>query len=67
MKNYKVRIYGMGIEAVAKIPFQNEPSAQEIEDAVAIYLSENQMEYIELDTNFYSKKRYTITYEEIQE
>lgn len=67
MKKYKVRIFGMGIEATATIPFQNEPTTKEVEDAMALYLNENLVDFIELDTNFYNKKRYTITYEELKD
>jgi hypothetical protein len=67
MKNYKVRIFGMGIEATATIPFQNEPTTKEVEDAMALYLNENLVDFIELDINFYNKKRYTITYEELED
>lgn len=67
MKKYKVRIFGMGIDAVATIPFQNEPTTKEVEDAMALYLNENLVDFIELDTNFYNKKRYTITYEELKD
>jgi len=66
MKNYKVRIFGMGIEAIATIPFQSEPTTKQVEDAMALYLNENLVDFIELDTNFYNKKRYTITYEELE-
>ena len=66
MKKYKVRLVGMGIEAVGIIPFQNEPTIEEVEDATALYLNEKLMK-VELDENFYAKDRYTLTYEELIE
>ena len=53
----------MGIEAVAIIPFENEPTIEMIENAVAEYLNEGLMK-IEID-DFFRKDMYTITYEEI--
>ena len=61
MKKYKVRIFGMGIDAVAIIPFDDEPTREKLENNVAYYLNNNLMK-VELE-NFY----YTITYEEITE
>ena len=64
MKKYKVRLVGMGIEAVAVIPFDNEPTTEQVENNVAYYLNHNLMK-IEDDGNFYAKNRYMLTYEEI--
>ena len=64
MKKYKVRLVGMGIEAIGIIPFQNEPTIEEVEDATALYLNEKLMK-VELDENFYAKDRYVLTYEEL--
>tara|TARA_Y100000114_G_scaffold63620_1_gene58312 strand:- start:355 stop:552 length:198 start_codon:yes stop_codon:yes gene_type:complete len=63
MKKYKVRIFGMGIDAVAIIPFDNEPDIETIENNVAYYLNNNLMK-VET-SSFFSEKKYTITYEEI--
>ena len=63
MKRYKVRLVGMGVEAVAIIPFDSEPTTEEIENNVAYYLNNNLMK-IEPDS-FFSNKKYTITYEEV--
>ena len=65
MKKYKVRIFGMGIDAVAIIPFDDEPTREKLENNVAYYLNNNLMK-VELE-NFYSKNNYTITYEEVPE
>ena len=64
MKKYKVRLVGMGIEAVAVIPFDNEPTTEQVENNVAYYLNHNLMK-IEDDGNFYAKNRYMLTYEEV--
>ena len=63
MKKYKVRIFGLGIEAKALIPFQYEPTIEMIENAVAEYLNEGLMK-IEVD-DFFAKNKYTIVYEEM--
>ena len=64
MKNYKVRLAGMGIEAVAIIPFETEPTIEKIENNVAYYLNNNLMK-VEAN-NFYKVDRYFITYEEVK-
>ena len=64
MKKYKVRIFGMGIDAVAVMPFDSEPDADLIENNVAYYLNNNLMK---VEANeFVSRDRYLITYEEVQ-
>ena len=63
MKKYKVRIAGLGIEAVAIIPFDNEPEIEQLENNIAYYLNHNLMK-IEKD-DFYAVDRYSITYEEL--
>jgi|TARA_R100000654_G_scaffold9986_1_gene22503 hypothetical protein len=64
MKKYKVRLTGLGIEAVAIIPFDNEPTIEKVENNVAYYLNNNLMKVEAND--FYSVDRYLITYEEVQ-
>ena len=64
MKKYKVRLVGMGIEAVAIIPFDSEPTIENLENNVAYYLNNNLMK-VEQDGNFYAKNRYMLTYEEV--
>ena len=63
MKKYKVRIYGLGIDATAVIPFDNEPTQEILENNVDYYLNNSLMK-IEPDS-FFSNKKYTITYEEV--
>ena len=64
MKKYKVRLVGVGIEAVGIIPFENEPTIEEVENSTALYLNEKLMK-VESDEKFYSDTRYMLTYEEI--
>ena len=64
MKKYKVRLVGMGIEAVSIIPFDSEPTIEKLENNVAYYLDNNLMK-VEYDGNFYAKDRYMLTYEEV--
>ena len=64
MKRYKVRLVGMGIEAVAIIPFDNEPTIEKEENNVAYYLNNNLMKVEASD--FYATDKYRITYEEVQ-
>ena len=64
MKKYKIRLTGLGIEAVAIIPFEAEPTIEKIENNVAYYLNHNLMK-IEAN-DFYATDRYLITYEEVQ-
>ena len=64
MKKYKVRIAGLGIEAVAIIPFDNDPDLEQVENNIAYYLNNNLMK---VEANeFVSPDRYLITYEEVQ-
>ena len=63
MKKYKIRLTGLGIEATAIIPFDDEPTIEKLENNVAYYLNNNLMK-IEKD-DFYSVDRYSITYEEV--
>ena len=63
MKKYKVRIFGLGIDAKGLIPFPYEPTIEMVENAVAEYLNEGLMK-IEADS-FFAKDRYTILYEEM--
>ena len=64
MKKYKVRLAGLGIEAVAIIPFEEEPTLEKLQNNVAYYLNNNLMK---IEANeFVSQDRYVITYEELQ-
>ena len=64
MKKYKIRITGLGIEAVAIIPFDNEPDIAQVQNNIAYSLNHNLMK---IEANeFVSPDRYLITYEEVQ-
>ena len=63
MKKYKIRITGLGIEAVAIIPFDNEPDMDMLENNIAYYLNNNLMKVEAND--FYAVDKYFITYEEV--
>ena len=63
MKKYKIRLTGLGIEAVAIIPFDNEPDIEQVENNIAYYLNHNLMKVEAND--FYATDRYFITYEEV--
>ena len=63
MKKYKVRVTGLGIEETAIIPFEVEPTNEQVENKLAEYLNHNLMK-IEQD-DFYATDRYSITYEEL--
>ena len=63
MKKYKIRLTGLGIEAVAIIPFDNEPEIEQLENNEAYYLNNNLMKVEAND--FYATDRYFITYEEV--
>ena len=63
MKKYKVRIAGLGIEAVAIIPFDNETEIEQVENNVAYYLN---LKLMKVEANdLYATDRYYITYEDI--
>ena len=64
MKKFKVRLVGMGIEAVGIIPFENDPTIEEVENTTALYLNEKLMK-VESDEKFYSDDRYMLTYEDL--
>tara|TARA_R100001163_G_scaffold55097_1_gene42510 strand:- start:330 stop:545 length:216 start_codon:yes stop_codon:yes gene_type:complete len=63
MKKYKIRITGLGIEAVAIIPFNSEPDIETLENNIAYYLNNNLMKVEAND--FYAVDKYFITYEEV--
>ena len=64
MKKYKVRLIGMGIEAVGIILFDSEPTIEKLENNVAYYLNNNLMK-VEYDGNFYARDKYILTYEDL--
>ena len=55
----------MGIEATGILPFEIEPTIEEVEDMTTLYLNEKLLK-VEHDENFYSDDRYNLTYEELK-
>ena len=66
MKNYKIRLYGRGIFGEHVIPFNIEPTQEQVEDAVAILIDQGLME-LKIEKGFHRKDRWTLTYEEVTE
>ena len=66
MKNYKVKLFGKGIIAEHIIPFNIEPTQEQVEDAVALLINEGLME-LKPETGFHRKDHWTLTYEEVAE
>ena len=66
MKNYKVRLFGKEIFGEHVIPFNIEPTQEQVEDAVAILIDQGLME-LKIETGFHRRDRWTLTYEEITE
>ena len=66
MKNYKVRLFGRGVFGEHVIPFNIEPTREQVEDAVAILIDQGLME-LKIEKGFHRKDRWTLTYEEVTE
>ena len=66
MKNYKVRLFGKGIFGEHIIPFNMEPTQEQVEDAVTILIDQGLME-LKIEKGFHRKDRWTLTYEEATE
>ena len=63
MKKFRVRFFGLGVIGECEIPFNHEPTVDEIEDMVAMYLEQGLIK-LQLE-KFYVRKKWWITYEEI--
>ena len=66
MKNYKVRLFGREIFGEHVIPFNIEPTQEQVEDRVTLLINEGIME-LKPHTGFYSRHHWTLTYEEVTE
>ena len=66
MKNYKIRLFGRGIFGEHVVPFNIEPTQEQVEDAVAILIDQGLME-LRSEKGFHRKDRWTLTYEEVTE
>ena len=66
MKNYKLRLFGAGVKGEHILPFNIEPTQEQIENAVTILIEKGLME-LKLESGFHRKDRWTLTYEEVKE
>ena len=65
MKKFRVRFFGLGAIGECEIPFNHEPTVDEVEDMVAMYLDQGLLK-LHFD-RFYVRQRWWTTYEEITE
>ena len=66
MKNYKLRLFGAGVRGEHILPFNIEPTQEQIENAVTILIEKGLME-LKVESGFHRKDRWTLTYEELSE
>ena len=66
MKNYKIRLFGKGVRGEHIIPFNIEPTQEQIENAVIILIEKGLMK-LKLESGFHRKDCWTLTYEEVRE
>ena len=66
MKNYKLRLFGAGVRGEHILPFNIEPTQEQIENAVTILIEKGLME-LKLESGFHRKDHWTLTYEELKE
>jgi hypothetical protein len=66
MKNYKLRLFGAGVRGEHILPFNIEPTQEQIENAVTILIEKGLME-LKVESGFHRKDRWTLTYEEVTE
>ena len=65
MKKFRVRFFGLGVTRECEIPFNHEPTVDEVKDMVAMYLEQGLLK-LHLE-RFYNKQKWWITYEEVLE
>ena len=63
MKKFRVRFFGLGATGECEIPFNHEPTVDEIQEMVAMYLEQGLLK-LHLE-RFYVRQKWWITYEEI--
>ena len=66
MKNYKLRLFGAGVRGEHILPFNIDPTQEQIENAVIILIEKGLME-LKVESGFHRKDRWTLTYEEVTE
>ena len=65
MKKFRVRFFGLGVTGECEIPFNHEPTVDDVEDMVAMYLEQGLLKlYFD---RFYVSQRWWINYEEVTE
>ena len=65
MKKFRIRFCGLGAMGECEMPFNHEPTVDEIEGMAAMYLEQGLFK-LQLE-RFYVKKKWWITYEEVKE
>jgi len=63
MKKFKVKFFGLGVTGECEIPFNHEPTVDEVQEMVAMYLEQGLLK-LHLE-KFYVRQKWWITYEEI--
>ena len=63
MKKFRVRFFGRGAIGECEIPFNHEPTVDEVEEMAIMYLEQGLFK-LHLD-RFYRGSRWWVTYEEI--
>ena len=63
MKKFRVRFFGLGATGECEIPFNHEPTIDEVQEMVAMYLEQGLLK-LHLE-KFYVRQKWWITYEEI--
>ena len=63
MKKFRVRFFGLGATGECEIPFNHEPTVDEVQDMATMYFEQGLFK-LQLE-KFYVRKKWWITYEEI--
>ena len=63
MKKFRIRFFGLGATGECEIPFNHEPTVDEVQEMAAMYLEQGL--FILLLDRFYRRSRWWITYEEV--
>jgi hypothetical protein len=65
MKKFRIRFFGLGTTGECEMPFNHEPTVNDVEDMAAMYLEQGLLK-LHFD-RFYRGSRWWITYEEVTE
>ena len=65
MKKFRVRFFGRKTTGECEMPFNHEPTADEVEEMVVMYLEQGLLK-LHFD-KFYGMSRWWITYEDVTE